>query len=176
MKPLNITLGLLLAMGIVFAQVPARAASEPSRAPQAASDADKDLRMKAMGKLSEATIAQLDGDKEKLRKALEDAIAAYDQLLARNPADTQSLNARAVAKEMLTQGLGKADLESVVKLTSDRIAKDPADAAAFHDRAVAHRSLRMFDLARADYAAAIKLKPENAWWATELKAMEIEAR
>ncbi len=132
--------------------------------------------MKAVGKMTEATMAQLDGDKEKLKQAVAEAIAVYDQLLARHPADTQSLNARAIVKEMQAPGLGKEDLDTVVKLTSEKIAKDPADAGALHDRAVAYRSLRMFDPARADYAAAIKLKPENAWWATELKAMEIEAR
>lgn len=176
MKALKVTSGLLIAACVVFAQVPARAAGEPAAVAQPAADADKDLRMKAVGKMTEATMAQLDGDKEKLKQAVAEAIAVYDQLLARHPADTQSLNARAIVKEMQAPGLGKEDLDTVVKLTSEKIAKDPADAGALHDRAVAYRSLRMFDPARADYAAAIKLKPENAWWATELKAMEIEAR
>jgi tetratricopeptide (TPR) repeat protein len=176
MKQFKITLGLLLAAGVFFAHSAALADTDHAAVAQAAGNGDKELRMKAIGKMSEATLAQLDGDKEKLRKALDETIAAYDQLLALNPADTQSLNARAIAKEMQTPGLGKADLDSVVALTSERIGKDAADAAALHDRAVAYRTLRMFEQARADYAAAIKLKPENTWWATELKAMEIEAR
>lgn len=176
MKALKVTPVLLVAACIVFAQVPARAADEPAAAAQPAADTDKDLRMKSVEKMMAATMAQLDGDKEKLKQAAAEAIAVYDQLLARNPADTQALNARAIVKEMQAPGLGKEDMDTVVKLTSEKIGKDAADAGALHDRAVAYRSLRMFDMARADYAAAIKLKPENTWWATELKAMEIEAR
>ena len=67
MKALKVTPVLLVAACIVFAQVPARAADEPAAAAQPAADTDKDLRMKSVEKMMAATMAQLDGDKEKLK-------------------------------------------------------------------------------------------------------------
>lgn len=132
------------------------------------------LRQTATMRMLEIMKAQLDGDRAQEVAAAKAAIKAYDDLIEAVPEDLSARNARGIIKEQLGEGLGAADLEFVVARASEKIAVNAKDAQAYHARATAHRSLKKFTEARADYQEAIRLQPENRKWALDLRAMETE--
>lgn len=134
------------------------------------------LRIDAIMKVSDALMAQLNDNQDKMNADLSEAISLYDKILTVVPDDISARNGRGIAKETVKIGDGKVDLEAVIKITSETISKNPSDAEAYHGRAVAYRSLKKFDEARMDYQKAISLKPENTRWTSDLKAMEIEVK
>lgn len=132
--------------------------------------------MAAAGKMTEVLTAQLDGDQTKLENAVKDTVAIYDEVLQANPTKVKALNGRAAVKETLKPGNGAEDYNKAIDLMTTALVANDKDALAYHDRAVAYRGLKIYDKARVDYNKAIALDPSKFYWATELKAMEIEVQ
>ncbi len=159
--------------------VPAHAEAPPAQ--PAAPAVTKPVNQQ--GKLVEAAMKAMEGNLALMRddnatgtRLMQEAIAGYGDILAAEPDNVAALNGRGMAADLLKDGSGKADLERAAQISSARIAKDSKDATAYHDRAIAYRALNRYDAARADYQAAIALKPERTNWPLDLRAMEAEVK
>lgn len=166
---------------LLAAPVHAEAPTAQSTAPAAAKPANQPPNLQ--GKLVEAAMKAMEGNLALMRddtangtKLMQEAIAGYGTVLAAEPENVAALNGRGMAADLLKDGSGKADLERAAQISSARIAKDGKDAIALHDRATSYRALNRYDLARADYQAAIALKPDRENWPLDLRAMEAEVK
>lgn len=131
--------------------------------------------MEPLQKMGQADLARMDGDQAKSKELLEQAVAELDAILEKSPETVVALNSRGLAKNMLSEGTGNADLEASIAISTKTIQTKPDNARAYYDRAAAYRKLKRYDEAEADYLQAIKLAPEKAHWQTELRAMKAEA-
>ena len=137
----------------------------------------------ATKEMSNALMAQVEGNEEKRKESLNSAIFSYDAILKLNPDHVEALNGRGICKEEIKEDSGADDLQKAIDISTSIILNDSSNANAFHDRATAFRSLKKFDEARADYNKAIDLyKPDEkslidlkSKWKLDLRAMELEA-
>lgn len=134
------------------------------------------LMLEASGKMVDIIRAQLSGDTAKLEKAANEAITIYNTVLTSNPSYLKAINGRGTVRENVKIGSGAEDFKNAIVLASKLIDNNPKDAGVLHDRAASYRGLKMYDKAREDYKSAIAADPSKYWWATELKAMEVEAK
>lgn len=173
MRPVALTALLLLLAAPVYAEAPT---PQPAAPEASKSEASFGQLIEPMGLAMEGNLALMHGDQAKGTSLLQQAIASYTKALAVEPDNTLALNGRGMTANLLKDGSGKADLERAAQISSARITKDSKNAIAYHDRATAYRALNRYDLARADYQAAIALKPDRENWPLDLRAMEAEVK
>ena len=121
-------------------------------------------------------MANLDNKPEEAKAHFIKAISMYDQLLKNNPEDIRSILNRGLTKDAMQKGLGKADLDLAISITSKQIISSPNNSELYYLRGSAYRGLNKYAEARQDLKKAISMNPERTNWQTDLKMMEVESK
>jgi len=124
-------------------------------------------------------VVHLDSEPEEAKAHFIKAISMYDQLLKNNPENTTKIRAiiyRGQTKEDMQKGLGKADLDLAISITSEQIISSPNNSELYYLRGSAYRGLNKYAEARQDLKKAISMNPERTNWQTDLKMMEVESK
>ncbi|MEZ0262937.1 MAG: tetratricopeptide repeat protein [Alphaproteobacteria bacterium] len=102
----------------------------------------------------------------------------YDAILKADATNLAALNGRGLCLNVINAGEGDADLNKAAELASALIAADPKNADAYYSRATTYRVMQDYKKAKDDYARAVELNPDNAFWKTDLETLtrEVELR
>ena len=83
--------------------------------------------LEAVGKTIDVLSSQLNGDRPKLEKAVNDSFALYDKILFLNPANIKALNGNGSAKEMLAAVNDSENYKKALELTTSSLAENDKD-------------------------------------------------